>query len=42
MNPEQKGIYEEILNSIYNNEGNKLFFIDAPGGTEKLSYVTHD
>ncbi len=37
MNAEQKNVYDEIVNSVYGDDDttNKLFFLDAPGGTGK-------
>lgn len=37
MNSEQKNIFDHIIEACYSNNNNhqKLFFVDAPGGTGK-------
>ncbi len=35
MNIEQKDVYDQVIDSIYNNGSQKLYFLDAPGGTGK-------
>ncbi|GBP60481.1 hypothetical protein EVAR_37517_1 [Eumeta japonica] len=38
LNPEQKEVYNEIVNSIISNSG-QLYFLDAPGGTGKTFLI---
>ncbi|GBP95553.1 hypothetical protein EVAR_67759_1 [Eumeta japonica] len=38
LNPEQKEVYNEIVNSIISDSG-QLYFLDAPGGTGKTFLI---
>lgn len=38
LTPEQRHIYQTVLNSVFHNLG-KLFFLDAPGGTGKTFLI---